>query len=283
MGSETGRGADNPVLAAARAFERDRYLSALRANGQVREDLLILAAFFAELQRIPAFVNEPMMGEIRYQWWQDAVMNGTTSGHPIGDALVDLLRRRRVLTTDLVGLFDAMRMRLDDQPFATDADLIQHLAATEGRLFRLAAVCFGAEDDDAVRSACDQAGVAYGLARVAVELPAVLAQGRSLAPRKLLTEAGVNELDSAPRLPSGQLAPEPWMDVRQRLVRSALTQARSAKSALQGTSSPVRSACRPLAMVTPYSRVIRRLRPGDGLAVTDVLPIARIWSIWRGV
>ncbi|MEL6873575.1 MAG: squalene/phytoene synthase family protein, partial [Pseudomonadota bacterium] len=78
MGGDAASRTDDPILAAARAFERDRYLTALRVQGDARGDLLTLAAFFAELQRIPAFVNEPMMGEIRFQWWRDAVVSGAS-------------------------------------------------------------------------------------------------------------------------------------------------------------------------------------------------------------
>ena len=77
------------VRTAARAFERDRYLAALLSPRGVREDLLALAAFAGELARIPAFVSEPMVGEIRLQWWRDAIRaglkdgSGEGGGHPI--------------------------------------------------------------------------------------------------------------------------------------------------------------------------------------------------------
>lgn len=283
MGGDAASRTDDPILAAARAFERDRYLTALRVQGDARGDLLTLAAFFAELQRIPAFVNEPMMGEIRFQWWRDAVVSGASGGHPIADAVADVVRRRRLLGSDIERLLDAMRLRLDDQPFATPDDLEQHLAATEGAVFHLTAMCLEAPRDDETLAACARAGVAYGLARVAIELPAVLAQGRTLAPKDVTAKFGIETLDSAPREASGALQTGPWFALRRHLADRARAEAAAAKSALHRLPKAVRTACRPLAMVAPYSGLIRRLSAGDGLAVADVLPMTRLWRIWRGI
>ena len=56
-----------------RAHNPDRYLTALMAPRRVRGSLMALYAFNAELARIPALVSEPALGEIRLQWWRDAV------------------------------------------------------------------------------------------------------------------------------------------------------------------------------------------------------------------
>ena len=100
------------VRSAARAFERDRYLSALLAPAAARDDLIALAAFAGELARIPATVSEPMIGEIRLQWWRDTLEAAGTdgapaAGHPIADALVRAARRHGIATADLQALVAA--------------------------------------------------------------------------------------------------------------------------------------------------------------------------------
>ena len=50
----------DPVAQAARAQEPDRYLSALYAPEPARSRLVALAAFQAEIARIPASVREPL-------------------------------------------------------------------------------------------------------------------------------------------------------------------------------------------------------------------------------
>ena len=79
MAADAGSGAGaaaggDPVIASARSGEPDRYLAALLAPPAARADLLALAAFASELARVPSLVTrEPTMGEIRLQWWRDAL------------------------------------------------------------------------------------------------------------------------------------------------------------------------------------------------------------------
>ena len=61
------------VRDAARAYDRDRYLSALLAPSRARDDLVVLAAYLGEIQRVPLMIREALAGEIRLQWWRDAL------------------------------------------------------------------------------------------------------------------------------------------------------------------------------------------------------------------
>src|SRR4249920_224039 len=85
------------VATSARAGEPDRYLAALLAPPAARDGLLALAAFSAELGRIGQLVTrEPMMGEIRLQWWRDALRprdSGERTGNPVADALREAMLR----------------------------------------------------------------------------------------------------------------------------------------------------------------------------------------------
>lgn len=58
---------------AAIAREPDRYFAATLAPEARRYDLIALTAFAAELANIPTQVREPLAGEIRLQWWRDAL------------------------------------------------------------------------------------------------------------------------------------------------------------------------------------------------------------------
>ena len=83
------------IAASARAGEPDRYLAALLAPPSARPHLLALAAFLGELARVPARVTrEPAMGQIRLQWWRDAIAApaGARTGNPVADALRATIR-----------------------------------------------------------------------------------------------------------------------------------------------------------------------------------------------
>ena len=64
---------DAAVRTIARDGDLDRYVSALFAPGACREHLFALYAFNVELARIGDQVSEPQLGEIRLQWWRDAL------------------------------------------------------------------------------------------------------------------------------------------------------------------------------------------------------------------
>ena len=65
---------------AARELDYDRYLAALLAPRAARDGLMALAAFHGEIARIPRTVREPGVGDIRLQWWRDALRDAGRHG-----------------------------------------------------------------------------------------------------------------------------------------------------------------------------------------------------------
>ena len=81
----------NEQLAAlVRRHDPDRFLTALFAPPDKRDDLLALYAFNHELARAREVVSEPPLALIRLQWWRE-VVEGARRRHetaaPLGDAL----------------------------------------------------------------------------------------------------------------------------------------------------------------------------------------------------
>ncbi len=75
-----------------RAQDKDRYLAALFAPADQRGALFALYAFNAEVAAVRDRVREPMAGEIRLQWWRDALngeRGGRGSANPVAAALID--------------------------------------------------------------------------------------------------------------------------------------------------------------------------------------------------
>ena len=59
--------------ALVRAADRERFLTALFAPADRRNALFALYAFNIEIARVREAVREPLAGEIRLQWWSDAL------------------------------------------------------------------------------------------------------------------------------------------------------------------------------------------------------------------
>ena len=56
-----------------RHHDRDRFQTALFAPAERREALFALYAFNYEIARVREAVREPMLGQIRLQWWREAI------------------------------------------------------------------------------------------------------------------------------------------------------------------------------------------------------------------
>ena len=276
-----GSAAGDAVRLSARSWERDRYLAALLGPRDVRSDLIALAAFSGEIARIPAFVSEPMMGEIRLQWWRDTLHkeasesgDGSGSGHPVADAVRRTAAQRHLPIDLLIGIIDAQDIGLHDDPITDDHMLVTHFAKTEGALFELALRVLGRADQTA-RSAALAAGQAYGLARMLIEMPALWAQGRTLIPATRLEAVGLSTADVQAGPDSGRFAP-----VLAGLVAEARRNLALARQAGRELSGAQHVALLPLAVVEPYLKAFEK--PGrDPLRdPIDILPMRRIWRLW---
>jgi phytoene/squalene synthetase len=148
-----------------RRADPDRYFSALFAPPDKRPLLLALYAFNHELARIAELVREPMMGEIRLQWWREMVAGaraGQPRPHDVAMALAGAFRRVALPARLFDAMIDARAFDISPEAFADDTARDAYLDATSGNLMRLAARILGA--GAAVDDVAREAGTAYGLA-----------------------------------------------------------------------------------------------------------------------
>jgi len=269
----SGEAVHGAILEAARSGEPDRYLAALLAPAARRADLLALAAFSAELARIPyAARREPAMAAIRLRWWHDALAlpQQASSGHPIADALRAASVRHGLAHAVLAGLIEARARDLEPCPFADDADLDRYLLATEGALFALAAQILGA--GPAWHSA--QAGQAYGLARLLVGLPVALARRHLPIPLARLAAQGAAAEDLFAAARPDLLVPL-VAGLGQR-ARASLERARRDVTKLPREQL---IAVLPLALVESYVRASARASRRARQGVAPVAPLTRLVRI----
>lgn len=266
---------------AAIAREPDRYFAATLAPTTIRYDLITLTAFAAELANIPTQVREPLAGEIRLQWWRDALAaNGAESaaGHPVAVPLRAVIARHALPVEILDAIIDSYADMLHGERPADKAALEAHMAAREGGLFRLAAQIAGADHIGDIRQISRTAGLAYGIARALVRLPAEGA-ARLPIPRSLLSD------DELAQTPAGGATP------RLASATSALDQlARTALSdiapQLAKMSRVKRLPFLPLAMVRPNLHALETWVQRGGAASIEPLSISRLlritWAHARG-
>jgi phytoene synthase len=109
-----------------RAADIDRWLSSrFVADLRLRADLIALYAFEAELMAIPARVTQPLLAEMRYVWWReqmDGVFAGIArKGHPVLEALTDVVARHTLDRAPFDALIDAHIGRVHGEPHDLDA------------------------------------------------------------------------------------------------------------------------------------------------------------------
>src|SRR5436305_9654489 len=141
--------------------DRDRWLASLFAPADKRPHLNALYAFNIEVARIGAVVSDPMPGEIRMQWWTDALEDaarGDVRAHPVAHAFLDTTDKCGLPRADFAALIEARRFDLYDEPMPDVPALIAYCDATASCLFRAAAQILSAEQ---AADAAHAAGIAY--------------------------------------------------------------------------------------------------------------------------
>jgi len=258
--------------------DRDRYWSALFAPGKKRPGLLALYAFHAELDRILDATSEPMAGQIRLQWWRDAIdfaAPGVKTGNPLTDALLSAMAEHDLPKDPLIAMVDARVPVLLGDPPADDRSLKATLRATEGAVFELACDILGDRSGTA-REASRQAGVAYGLTDMLLKLPFEAARHKLLLPSSYAANRGVDfaAVDRGETTPSFGAAAADLRGVAARAFQQFNAKAPE-------LASEVWPAFLPLTLIKPYLRAMAAPDFDPLHTVVSINPLRRFWRIWR--
>jgi len=269
--------AEAPLVALrdiAIAREPDRYFAATLAPQSVRYDLITLAAFAAELDNVPMLVREPLAGEIRLQWWRDALAKGdgdAAAGHPVAAAMRATIDRHALpleIVEAVIGSYTDVLY--GDRP-ADELALAARMAAGEGGLFQLAARICAAGGMGTHLDNARAAGLAYGLSRALLRLPGA-AIARLAIPRSLLSDeelAALRSGDDSPKLTHA-------MESLVQLARAALAEVAPEFAKM---SRERRLPLLPLAMVRPNLHALEAWTKRRDAAPIDPLRIGRLIRI----
>lgn len=163
-----------------RRGDPDRFLAVMAAPVEARARLFPLYAFNLEVARAPWVTQEPLIAEMRLQWWRDVVENaasGAARAHEVAGPLHDLIRVAELPAEVLDHLIAARRWDIHKEPHESLPDYLEDAGAG---LMWLAARALGAPDkaEGAVRS--------YGWATAAAgylrAVPELRSRGRQPLP-----------------------------------------------------------------------------------------------------
>jgi phytoene synthase len=172
--------------ALVRERDRERYLATLFAPADKRPHLFALYAFDLEIAHVPDAVRDPMAGEIRFQWWREALTGEREEAraNPVSAALLDTLKQNMLSPERLIELIDARQFDLLGRPMVAREKLNEYLDATAGSVIELAARIL----DSAWKSqeVARDTGRSVGIARLLRNFAFDVAKGRLLVPLDLL-------------------------------------------------------------------------------------------------
>lgn len=147
-----------------RTYDYDRYFASLFAPRDLRSDLVVLYAFNLEIASLRELVGEALLGQMRLEWWRDAVAaiyEGRTVRHAIVEELGPVVRRHDLPRAEIDGLIAARLRDFDGSSMETMTAVEDYAHGTSGALAGLACrICLGDVPPPAIR----EAGMAWGLA-----------------------------------------------------------------------------------------------------------------------
>ncbi|HZL58219.1 MAG TPA: squalene/phytoene synthase family protein [Stellaceae bacterium] len=191
------------VAALVRRSDRDRFVTALFAPADRREDLLALYAFNQEVGKVPEIVSEPLLGSIRLQWWRETLdeiyAGGKPRRHEVAEPLARAISRHGLTRAHFDRILDARDAELGSPSPATLAELEDYAEDTSGALMLLALEILGLRDE-ATAEIGRLAGIGYALAGLLRAAAFQARGGVSHLPRELDPDQAVLTLKSTPEL-----------------------------------------------------------------------------------
>ncbi len=174
---------DADLTACAALVERadpDRFAAAMASPVEARAVLFPLYAFNIEVSRAPWVTQEPMIAEMRLQWWSDAVeeigQGGPVRRHEVVTPL------SRVLPAEVAPVLDqliaARRWDIYKDAFEDEAHFEKYIQDTSGGLMWANACALGADHHPEIERLVRALGYAQGLARYFQAVPELEVQKR---------------------------------------------------------------------------------------------------------
>jgi 15-cis-phytoene synthase len=262
--------------ASLREKDRDLWLASLFAPAGERRRLHALWAFVLEVEEARFRVTQPLLGEMRLQWWMDAIAAEEGDGvhaHPVADALLDTIAARALSRDDLLDFLEAHIADFYDDPVERLDDLLSYCRRTAARPLLWCAKCHGFDADAAAAGAIEDAGAALGLTRLLWLLPSA---GAQFLPLELLSRHGVPREDAVARRDSPQMRAA--LAELRALARARFAAAREAQRRIPDAA---RVALLPVATVPLYLDRMdaRDYRPFAPQSAPQ--PWRRQWRLWR--
>jgi phytoene synthase len=234
-----------------RERDRDRYLATLVLGPEARPALTALYAFNADVASVPERAREPAAGEIRLQWWTDALTgegHGNVRSNPLADALLDAAAAHDLPVAPLARLIAARRFDLYQDPMPDLPTFEGYAGETVSVLYQLGAMVLNGGPVE-TGDAAGHLGVAQALVGHLRAFGYNSSRGRIFLPWSVLAANGVTEGEVLAGQPSEGLA-----EAEGQLAEIAADHLRKAEAAIGELPRRLRPAFAPVALLRAQLR-----------------------------
>lgn len=257
-----------------RRFDPERYFASLFAGEAASGFLQALYAFNLEIAKTRETVSEPMLGQIRLQWWREAI-DGIYAGNPRDHAVVRVLAH----TIGSCGLnrdrfdrlIDGREFDLEDRQPQSLEDLVRYAEETSGELTCLALACLGLKGPG-IESLGRSAGIGWALTGLLLAVPFHASQSRCYLPAALTDQHDVAL--------SALYAGRPPAGLQDIVKAISLTASKELAAAREHWRSMPRNGLPALSHLSVAHAHLRRLE-NDGYDVFAYRPMSPFGRQWR--
>lgn len=180
-----------------RRHDHDRFLVCLLAPAAHRESLFALHAFNLEIARTREVITEPLIGQMRLQWWRDGIAaafdpsdRAVGRAHGVLQPLAAAIRDYRLTQAEFERLIDAREADLVEEGPANLVCLVNYAEVTGAPLVRLGLEILGVRSE-AASEAARAIGIAWALTGLLRAVPFHARQRRLYLPADRLAAHGI--------------------------------------------------------------------------------------------
>jgi phytoene synthase len=260
-----------------RAGDKDRWLASLFAPADRRPALYALYAFDLEIARVRGLARGPMAGEIRLQWWREAIAGtrpGEAAAHPVAAALMETVARHDLAVATLAELIEARAFDLYDDPMPSLDAFAGYGRRTASGLIALAARVL--DRDGALGDLAGPAGIAYATTSLLRGLALHASRGQLYLPADVLDRHGAQASD----ILAGRATPllRAVLAELRTFARGNLAAFAAHRAALPAAAAP---AFLPVALARLYLGRMERADYDPFATPVEVAQWRRQWALWR--
>jgi phytoene synthase len=160
-----------------RTKDHDRFLTVLFAPDELKEDLCALYAFNHEIAKISETVSEPMLGEIRLQWWREVIegiydhiedkSKNNLRQHDVVEPLAKAIEEHKLPKNLFIEIIDGRTDDIYPENPKTMDDLEVYLRKTSSNITVLAGIIVGCREIEAL----EELGLAWGMLGIIRAVP----------------------------------------------------------------------------------------------------------------